>query len=181
MCEAIPCLCGSANSLILVVRVCACACAYVCACVSLSVVIAARLTRFGRTMGRMHYDSESLKFGKFGSNEPLTHPLTHLLRTARFARTPLRSFVRSLAHSLDPELVGQWNVFVQFSMCPESQWNDALYWAIHSFARSFTRTAHSFTFSALLALLARSAALIRSSARSPFHSLPSSWERGFCL
>ena len=107
--------------------------------------------------------------------------LTRSLGTACFARAPLRSFARSLAHSLAPELVGQWNVFVQFSMCPESQWNDALYWAIHSFARSFTRTAHSFTFSAMLALLARSAALIRSSARSPFHSLPSSWERGFCL
>ena len=49
------------------------------------------------------------------------------------------------------------------------------YWAIHSSARSFTRTAHSFVFSALLVSLARSAALIHSFARSPNHSLPSSW------
>ena len=26
--------------------------------------------------------------------------------------------------ALAPELVGQWNIFVQFLMCPESQWND---------------------------------------------------------
>ena len=31
------------------------------------------------------------------------------------------------------------------------------------------------------ALLVRSAALIRSFTRLPFHSFPSSWERGFCL
>ena len=36
------------------------------------------------------------------------------------------------------------------------------YWAIRSSVRSFARTAHSFACSALLASLARSAALIRS-------------------
>ena len=40
------------------------------------------------------------------------------------------------------------------------------YWAIRSSARSFARTAHSFACSALLASLARSAALIRSLAHS---------------
>ena len=50
--------------------------------------------------------------------------LIRLLHTARFARAPLRSFARLLAQSLAPALVGQWNIFVQFSMCPESQWND---------------------------------------------------------
>ena len=50
--------------------------------------------------------------------------LTRSLGTACFARAPLRSFARSLAHSLAPELVGQWNIFVQNSVCPESQWND---------------------------------------------------------
>ena len=30
------------------------------------------------------------------------------------------SFARSLAHPLAPELMGQWNIFVQFSRCPES-------------------------------------------------------------
>ena len=73
-------------------------------------------------MDRMHYDSEPLKFGMLVmTNEPLTQPLTHLLRTARFARAPLRLFARLLAHTLAPELIGQWDVFVQFSMCPESQ------------------------------------------------------------
>ena len=144
------------------------ACVY--ACVSLSVVIAAPLTRFGRRMGRMHCDSEH-------------RSLTRLLRTARFARAPLRSFARSLAHSLAPELMGQWNIFVQFSMCPKSQWNDyeidTEYCAIHSSARSFTRTAHSFAFSALLTSLARSAALIHLFAHSPIHSLQSTWASGF--
>ena len=38
------------------------------------------------------------------------------------SRAPLRSLVRSLAHSLAPELVGRWNIFVQFPRCPESLW-----------------------------------------------------------
>ena len=50
--------------------------------------------------------------------------LTRLLHTARFACAPLRSFARLLAQSLAPALVGEWNIFVQFSMGPESQWND---------------------------------------------------------
>ena len=59
-------------------------------------------------------------------------------------------------------------------------WNRRIeYWAFHSSARFFTRTAHSFAFSALLASLARSAALIRSFTRSPIHSLPSS-SSGLC-
>ena len=44
------------------------------------------------------------------------------------------------------------------------------YWAIRSSVYSFARTAHSFACSALLASLARSAALIRSLARSLTHS-----------
>ena len=36
----------------------------------------------------------------------------------------VRSLARSLAHSLALELVGQWKIFVQFSICPESQCND---------------------------------------------------------
>ena len=44
------------------------------------------------------------------------------------------------------------------------------YWAIRSSVHSFTCTAHSFACSALLALLARSTALIRSLARSLAHS-----------
>ena len=49
-------------------------------------------------------------------------PLTRLLapHCSLRSRAPLRSLVRSLAHSLAPELVGQWNIFVQFSRCPES-------------------------------------------------------------
>ena len=34
----------------------------------------------------------------------------------------IRSLARSLAGSLAPEFVGQWNIFAQFSMCPESLW-----------------------------------------------------------
>ena len=52
-------------------------------------------------------------------------------------------------------------------------WNRRIgYWAIRSSARSFARTAHSFDCSALLAPLTRSAALIRSFARSLTHSIP---------
>ena len=79
---AIPCLCGSANSLISAARlyvfvcvsvcVCVCVCVRVCmcvrVCVSLSVVIAAALTRFGRTMDRMHCDSEPLEIDTFRSS-----------------------------------------------------------------------------------------------------------------
>ena len=43
----------------------------------------------------------------------------------------------------------------------------------HSLLRLLARTAHSFACSALVVLLARSAALIRSLARS--------WKKGFCL
>ena len=43
------------------------------------------------------------------------------------------------------------------------------YVATHSSARSFVRTMHSFACSALLASLARSAALIRLRSRSPTH------------
>ena len=49
----------------------------------------------------------------------------------------------------------------------EKDWNWRVgYWAIRSSARSFARPAHSFACSALLASLARSAALIRSLALS---------------
>ena len=49
----------------------------------------------------------------------------------------------------------------------EMMWNRRVeYWATRSSVRSFTRTAHSFTCSALLASLARSAALIHSLACS---------------
>ena len=50
------------------------------------------------------------------------------------------------------------------------------YWASHSSLYSFNCTAYSFAGSALLALLARSAALICPLA----HLLPSSWDSGFC-
>ena len=46
-------------------------------------------------------------------------PLTHSLTSLR-SRAPLRSFVRLLALSFAPELVGQWNIFVQFSRSSES-------------------------------------------------------------
>ena len=56
-------------------------------------------------------------------------------------------------------------------------WNWSLeFLTIHSFARSFARTAHSFACSARLASLVRSAALIHLLA----HLLRSSWESGFC-
>ena len=54
------------------------------------------------------------------------------------------------------------------------------YWAPHSSVHSFTRTAHSFACTALLALLARSAALTHLLARS-LHSLPRSWESEFLM
>ena len=79
---------------------CFCVCVFgVRVCVALCVVIVAPLTRFGLTMGRMHYDSEPLKIDTL-EIRPLTRslaPLTRLFHTARFARAPLRSFARSLA------------------------------------------------------------------------------------
>ena len=66
---------------------------------------------------------------------------------------------------------------------PNQQWVEWLrnwyveYWVIRSSICSFARSAHSFACSALLASLARSAALVR----SLIYSLQSSWERGFCL
>ena len=94
------------------------------------------------------------------------HSLTRSLRSRAAA------FVRWLARSLTrPRALGTMEYF-----CPifnlswitvEWQWNWRIeYWAIHSSARLFTRTA---------------AALIRSFACSPIHSLLSSWEKGFCL
>ena len=65
------------------------------------------LTRFGRTMGRMHCDSEPLKIGTLVMSHSLIRSpvrshrsLTRLLGTACFARAPLRSFARSLIHLL---------------------------------------------------------------------------------
>ena len=53
-------------------------------------------------------------------------------------------------------------------------------WSPGPLARPFTRTAHSFARSGLLALLAPSAALTRSLARS-LRSLPRSWESEFLM
>ena len=57
------------------------------------------------------------------SNEPLAHPLIHLLAPLTHSLAPHCS-LRSRAAAFVRSLVGQWNIFVQFSMCPESQWND---------------------------------------------------------
>ena len=97
------------------VYVCACACVCMCVrvflseCFSLSLVIAALLTRFGRTMGRMHCDSEPLKIGTLVMSHSLIRSLvrlhrslTRLLHTARFIllASLARCYVRSLARSL---------------------------------------------------------------------------------
>ena len=96
---------------------CACVCVCMCVCVcarpsvSLSVIIAAPLTRFSHTMGRMTIKSTRSVLG-----HSLVHSLIHShptlirsFRTVRFA-CALRCvhfFVRSLAHSLAPELMGK--------------------------------------------------------------------------
>ena len=69
------------------------------------------------------------------STGPLAHPLARLLahslapltcllltHCSLRSRAPLRLLVCSLAHSLTPELMGQWNFFFQFSGYPESMW-----------------------------------------------------------
>ena len=61
------------------------------------------------------------------------------------------------------------------TMVENSQKYRLQYWATRSSVRSFTRIAHSFACSGLLASLAPSAALTRSLARS-LRSLPRSWE-----
>ena len=60
---------------------------------------------------------------------PLAHPLARSLAPLTRLRAPhcslrSRAPLGSLAHSLAPELVGQWNIFVQFSRCPESLCNE---------------------------------------------------------
>ena len=61
-------------------------------------------------------------------------------------------------------------------------WNQhAEHWAIRSSVRSLDCTANSFACSALLASLARSAALIHALVRSLTHLLSSSWESDLCL
>ena len=59
------------------------------------------------------------------NGHPLARSLAPLTRSLApqcsiRSRDSLRSLLRSLAHSLDPELVIQWNIFIQFSKCPES-------------------------------------------------------------
>ena len=45
--------------------------------------------------------------------------ICHLRPTAFFTRFFLLGLlIRSLAHTVAHELIGQWNVFVQFSWCP---------------------------------------------------------------
>ena len=56
------------------------------------------------------------------------------------------------------------------TMAQNNQESSRKYWATRSSVRSFTRTAHSFACSALLASLARSAVLICSLAHSLTHS-----------
>ena len=65
-------------------------------------------------------------------------------------------------------------------MVDNSQEYRLKYWATRSSVRSFARTAHLFACSRLLALLAPSAALTRSLARS-LCSLPRSWESEFLM
>ena len=47
-------------------------------------------------------------------------PLVCLLAPHSSLRAQLRSLDRSLTHSLAPELVGPWNIFVQFSKSSDS-------------------------------------------------------------
>ena len=67
-------------------------------------------SRFARRFWIAHSDPKPLEFGMLEMGDSLIRSLVRLRR----------SFVRLLAHSLAPELVGQWNVLVQFSKCPES-------------------------------------------------------------
>ena len=134
VCVAIPRLCGSANLLILAPRF-----LYVYVYVCVSVCFAIRSHCGSANSFRPHNGQNALSEPHRIETLVMSHSLirspvrshrslTRSLGTACFARAPLRSFARSLArslaHSLAPELVGQWNIFVQFSMCPESQWND---------------------------------------------------------
>ena len=99
---------------------------------------------------------------------------------ARFACVGCDTLLASLATFTPPSR--RWNqrgAFVdecarEETMVQKSHESMYKYWATRSSVRSFARIAHSFTCSALLASLARSAALIRSLARS-IRSLPSSW------
>ena len=87
----------------------ACLCVCVCARVSLAVVIAAQLTRFGRTMGRMTMKSTHIVLG-----HSLVRSLVHSHRTARFTRAfrCAHSFVRSFARPLTRSRVHGKEVFV---------------------------------------------------------------------
>ena len=99
----------------------ACLCVCACACVSLSVVIAAQLTRFGRTMGRMTKKSTHIVLGH-SLVRSLVHSHRTLIRLLRNARLKvallalsaalIHSCARSLAHSLAPKFMGKRFLFM---------------------------------------------------------------------
>ena len=72
----------------------------------------------------LHSDSETLEIGTLVLGYSLVRSLVRshrsLIRLLRIARASLRSFVRSLTHSLAPKFVGQWNTYVWFFECSES-------------------------------------------------------------
>ena len=167
-----------------------------CACASLSVVIAAPLTRFGRTMGRMHCDSEPLKFGTLVMGHSLIRSLvrlhrslTRLLRTARFillpslARCCVHSFARSLTHSLP----SSWDngIFLSNFQCVLNHSGMTMKSTHkvlgHSLVRSLVHSHRTLIRFLRTARFARALRCAHSFVRSPIHSLPSSWERGFGL
>ena len=115
--------------------VCVCVCERVCMCVCVCVCFAIRCHCGSANSFWPHNGQNALSEPHKIDTLVMSHSLirspvrshrslTRSLGTACFARAPQRSFARSLAHSLAPELVGQWNIFVQNSVCPESQWND---------------------------------------------------------
>ena len=84
------------------------------------------------------------------SEFPFSHLFLRLFFTTFSLRKPTYKFLRPLFNE---------DLFTEALWSRNNQECRCLYWATRSSVRSFARTAHSFACSALLALLARSAAL----------------------
>ena len=129
VCVAFLRLCGSANLLILATRF-----FYVYVYVCVSVCFAIRSHCGSANSFRPHNGQNALSEPHRIETLVMSHSLirspvrshrslTRSLGTACFARAPLRSFARSLIYLL-PSSWDNGIFFFQFSMCPESQWND---------------------------------------------------------
>ena len=140
MCFAISRHCGSANSFISAARfcyvyVCVCVCVRECVCACVCVCFAIRCHCGSANSFWPHNGQNALSEPHKIDTLVMSHSLirspvrshrslTRSLGTACFARAPQRSFARSLAHSLAPEVLGtvvsviEMNASISYSFNP---------------------------------------------------------------